>query len=134
LEIQHVARRVYEEFHPSFSDFFSEAECRLPGYASAGAKNGNGKNSQILSRAAASRLVPELSNEERIVGCFWQSFSETAERFEQQRSPVMIGISVFTDKQRLVEVRKGKCGSFYEITRFVRDVAETVWSARSYYV
>jgi midasin len=114
LEIQHVARRVYEEFFDLFVSTFSRKQnADFLGYASSVLKKRQWKKlSQSFRRAAKLGLakVRELSNEgtsESLV--VWQSFSETAERFEQQRLACDTGLAfVFTEGALVEAVRKGK--------------------------
>jgi midasin len=114
LEIQHVARRVYEEFLDLFVSIFSRKQnADFLGYASTVLKKRQWKKlSQSFRRAAKLGLakVRELSSEATSDSLVvWQSFSETAERFEQQRLACDTGLAfVFTEGALVDAVRKGK--------------------------
>lgn len=114
LEIQHVARRVYEEFLDLFVSTFSRKQnADFLGYASTVLKKRQWKKlSQTFRRAAKLGMakVRDQANEgtsDSLV--VWQNFTQTAERFEQQRLACDTGLAfVFTEGALVDAVRKGK--------------------------
>lgn len=116
LEIQHVARRVYEEFLDLFVSTFSRKQnADFLGYASTVLKKRQWKKlSQSFRRAAKLGLskVQERIDEGSVTAfslSVWKRFSQTAERFEQQRLACDTGLAfVFSEGALVDAIRKGK--------------------------
>jgi midasin len=116
LEMQHVARRVYQTFVDLFTSTFSRKQnAEFLSLASTSMQKRNWKRlSQLFRRAAQMGLnkVKERNNtgnaSSSVVTC-WNEFRATCERFEQQRLACDSGLAfVFAEGALVDAIRRGK--------------------------
>jgi midasin len=116
LEIQHVARRVYEEFLDLFVSTFSRKQnADFLGYASTVLKKRQWKKLSLCFRRAAKLGLLKVKervaegNVQSISLGVWENFRQTSERFEQQRLACDTGLAfVFTEGALIDAIRRGK--------------------------
>jgi midasin len=111
LEIQHVARRVYQTFVDLFTSTFSRKQNSefLVFAASAHQKNQWKKLSQCFRRSAKQGLdkMKGMEVDTSSINA-WKEFSEMAERFEQQRLACDSGLAfVFAEGALVDAIRRG---------------------------
>ena len=117
LEMQHVARRVYQDFVDLFTGTFSRKQnAEFLGFAATALKRKQWKKlSQCFRRAAKLGLSKveakerETETRRRSAVESWKMFGDTAERFEKQRVACDSGLAfVFTEGALVDAIRKGK--------------------------
>jgi MoxR-like ATPase len=112
LEIQHVARNVYQTFVDLFTGTFSRKQnAEFLSFAAASLQKEQWmKLSQCFRRAAQLGLT-KLKKEAVVLPTVaaWERFKSTAERFEKQRLACASGLAfVFTEGALVDAIRKGK--------------------------
>ena len=114
LEMQHVARRLYQDFVDLFTGTFSRKQnAEFLGFAATVLKKGQWKKLSQCFRRAAKLGLSKLDERDSASGGLtlreWKRFHESSDRFEQQRLACDSGLAfVFTEGALIDAIRTGK--------------------------